>query len=330
MGDRFQARSLAGILEDSVPRVKVWACSWHDQHFPFEEGQKKLQERFISNAPWVNRFDALVLGGGGLLSGRHRPLDSDKWVGRLKVPVSFWGVGATEETLELCGALVAKAERITVRDAGSMKASVAVRGDVGFMPDPILVDERHFPLKKSTSGKGFAFILRKVTGRKELLYKRLIADGARASDGFYCIFPVADKASGLEEILPRGRVCFTDDMDKLYQDLPQYEGVVSNRLHGCIVGLRAGIPTFGIDSVKDVEVSKIYQLYKLLGIPQFFINAYREVPSRADLYKLARGFEDVRDGLTRRLSELRQYTLHWAPHFFDSKVEFPKMDGKVE
>ncbi|MCC5835352.1 MAG: hypothetical protein JJU20_11515 [Opitutales bacterium] len=91
--------------------------------------------------------------------------------------------------------------------------------------------------------------------------------------------------------------------------------------------LRAGVPTLGFDSVKCNEASKIYKLYRLLDIPQFFINAYREVPSREQLEKLAETFADSREVLSRRLEELSAYTSRWAPHFFDPEVVFPRRRG---
>src|SRR5690606_31535214 len=159
----------------------------------------------ILHTRWVNRFDALVIGGGGLLSGRHRPLDSVKWLHRVKIPIYLIGVGASPDTLDTCAALVSRASKISVRDKRSMDAVKEVKPDAEFVADAILIDDVHFPPASAAfqnSGK-IAFILRKVAGGKAELYKKIADSILVEGDQVYSIFPSADKESGIIRHFPQ-------------------------------------------------------------------------------------------------------------------------------
>lgn len=309
LGDTYQARSLARLLEEALPGIDVWAISRSQRYYHFNEFRKVPASK-LKDLDWINSFDLFVIGGGGLLASKHRPLDNPDWINRLNVPVVILGVGATPAGLEQCSALLERACYVSVRDDYSLNDVRRLRSDADFYPDPILVDQWNFNVtKRYPRERGLTFILRKVSGRKRELYQSMKTDVIQAEEKCFSIFPSTDHGSGIDDIFDPDQVSYIENLDSLFESLSFAGGIVSNRLHGCIIGLKGGVPALGMDSLKDPSASKIFRLYELLGIQKFCISTYEREISRREILDLIEEFPSIKSRLRKRIKELNRYAV---------------------
>ncbi|QZN99721.1 polysaccharide pyruvyl transferase family protein [Chenggangzhangella methanolivorans] len=187
----------------------------------------------------VNRYSALVIGGGGLLASVHRPMDSQSWVESVKIPIILLSLGVSEDALEKCRPLVERAEVVSGRDDFSCEMISRIRSDVRYLNDPILTDPRLDAAPAPTRPGRLTVIPRKQTDRYRQVYTLLEAELA-PDDLVVSMFPATDEASGVFDTFPASPTARLTTMSELCEQIDGSGVVVSSRYHGCIIALKRG------------------------------------------------------------------------------------------
>jgi polysaccharide pyruvyl transferase WcaK-like protein len=305
IGDTFQANSLARGLKRADPTMELFATSASsiDRPYEFEGGETIPDLSFIKDAKRVNRFSALVVGGGGLLASKHRPLEDAAWVGRISVPIILCGVGASQETVELCRALVESALVVTVRDTASLRAIRKVRPDATLLYDPILADPTLDEPSENT-GSALCAIPRRLETTNRALLQHL--NGLlRPDDTVLSFFPTADEPSGALDLFKGRSIMKATSLTDVRATMTRARLVVSQRYHGCILALKWGIPCLGVIDEGTSSNSKITELYRQLGHEHLAVPTGQ--PSRQDLLARAQDidFTMIAERLRRIEKEFR-------------------------
>lgn len=283
MGDAYQAIALQkhlmetwGLRESQIFATSL-ACS---SDFPFPPAQKLPPDAILD--PWiVNRFDCLIIGGGGLIGHPHEPLFDAAWVGRVHTPMLLLAVGAASPTAEMHRALLERAWLVSGRDEPSLAALKRVREDAVLIRDPILSIGDIAALgaldavrpsrtaSKSDIGGEVLWILKYPASRKDIGFLTKVANLIQSQDtgrhSVVSIEPERDQA--LEQFLP-GQVRYLSSLSDLRLSLERAKVVVSMRYHGCIFAALAGKPSIGYSQ------PKIKNLYAEVSIPGFYEAAF--------------------------------------------------------
>lgn len=278
IGDQFQANSVAHHIRRLCPDAQVFATSNSAAGRPYEfETEYVLPEKTIHDPEVVNRFDALIVGGGGLLASVHKPLANPDWVERIKCPIMLFALGASREVAAKCGAVIRRAETVTARDSFSLEVLQEIRAETTLLNDPILMDER---LERDPVAEGksrLCIIPRKMTEKNEGVYKSLsrqMVDG----DTVVSMFPATDTASGALRALEKPNATIeTWKMQELVDAMDNAGYMLSERYHGCILALKRGVPTIGLVNSNTETRSKIGELYRQVSHEHLLLS-YRNHP----------------------------------------------------
>ncbi|MFC3694290.1 polysaccharide pyruvyl transferase family protein [Chenggangzhangella methanolivorans] len=275
IGDQFQASSVEHHIRTLAPEIDVYATSnsSSQKQYEFSSQDHVLSADAIYDADQINRFDALVIGGGGLLASVHRPLQSADWVAKIRVPIILLGLGASQEVVGKCRALVEAASVVTGRDTYSCESLGEVRQDVELLNDPILMDARldHLPSRAPDEIARLGVVPRKQTGRYEKVFRHL-AEQIKRRDRVISMFPATDRASGALETLASARIIETRLMSEFAEAIDDCTGVVSARFHGCILALKRSRPCIGTINNLDELKSKVAELFKQVGHAHLLVN----------------------------------------------------------
>lgn len=286
MGDAYQAIALQKHLIRSwgLDESQVFATSIFDtSDFPFPASQK-LPAETILNTRFVNQFDCLVVGGGGLIAHPHAPLFDAKWVRKLHTPVLLLGIGAELPTVELHRELLERAWVVSGRDQTSIAALKQVRADVLMIRDPVLsavdIEElstsdacsRPPALPNEENRADVLWILKYPDSQKNADFLSAVADlireQPRVRHTVVAIEPDRDQV--LEQFLP-GKIHYLRSLSDLAPSLESARVVVSMRYHGCIFAALAGKPSVGYSQ------SKIKHLYADKLIPGLYEPAFDQL-----------------------------------------------------
>jgi polysaccharide pyruvyl transferase WcaK-like protein len=307
IGDEYQALSLARHLQRVAPGTEIYAKSLlndkSDFEFPprFRIPTRPLDsiEAIIRDAQEINRFDGLIIGGGGLLAADHKPLFFTEWTHAVNVPFALISIGADERSAGRASHLIKKARCVSARDSFSVEKLSAFRSDTAFSPDPILSDTALNLTPRSPSNH-VCFIPRRAVGKNVAAYRKL-AQLLRPSDFILSMFPLVDFQSGLREIFVKQDIYSVNTINMLSKYLKEARFVISERYHGCIVALKMGVPCLGVVTATQPETSKIYNLYQQLGIPDLLLWPRREhftledLNRRASKHDSSRYFRTIQD-----------------------------------
>jgi polysaccharide pyruvyl transferase WcaK-like protein len=306
IGDAYQASSLARALQRADPAMEIFATSASSINCPYElENGRRIDDlSFIKDPERINRFSSLVIGGGGLLASKHRPLEDEAWVERIKVPIILCGVGASPEVIEMCRPLVERALLVTVRDDASLKAVRKVRPDATFLPDPILADPTLDALTSST-GSALCLIPRRLEACNQAPLQHL-SGLIEGEDAVLSFFPTADEPSGALALFRERTIVEARTLAQVRTTMTKARLVVSQRYHGCILALKWGLPCLGLIDEGSSSNSKITELYKQLGHEHLAARADR--PSRQDLF--GRSLDIDRALITDRLRRMEKDFRH--------------------
>ncbi|RIA46301.1 polysaccharide pyruvyl transferase WcaK-like protein [Hephaestia caeni] len=247
IGDAIQAESLRRHLEIVRPDLEVWAYSEIPGRYPFRHDRVLPPGAFL-RSPAVNQFDAIIVGGGGLLSHPHAPLFDESWQSMVAVPVVILGVGASKPVCERSKVLLQKASFISGRDTSSIDALKGYRDDVQLVPDPVLCDPFY---QRKTIGQGKLFVIKHGT-EKELVAARQHFDPKHDAACF--IEPSLDitVSRHFPEAVPISSV------DDLVEMIDAHHLVISTRYHGCILAILRGKAVVGIREQKSKELLARY------------------------------------------------------------------------
>eukprot|EP00752_Nemacystus_decipiens_P016187 g14474.t2 len=209
----------------------------------------------------VNRFKALVIGGGGLFVARHAPLYVDSFAEGLTLPIVILGVGANRLTSKRHATLLRKAVFVSGRDAKSTEAlanvlrrgeSVVQPEDVALVRDPVLSDTfftdgqgKCWKQSEADHEQPLCFIVpASNTEFTKEMHRRLVAQVVRPGDVFVNVFP-KHQQEVLEQHDYPGEILQILDPMEFTERLCSCRAIISTRLHGVVLGLHMGVPTFG-------------------------------------------------------------------------------------
>lgn len=289
LGDAEQAASVARRLREYRSDLEIVSASHSvaDRLYYPDPASIARNLTAILDHDYVNSFDALLIGGGGLLASKHRPMESAAWVEGVNIPIGIYGVGANPATVEICQALLEKAHIVSVRDAFSMDAVKPVREDVILLRDPILNDptidatERRQSLENSR----MAVIPRKFVSKAETAY-RSFNEAMLRRDFVVSFFPATDQLSGALDFFPEHDVLFTVEMESFKAAARNADLIFSDRYHGCILGMKRRVPTLPLLRSKIDPASKIYALYTDMGMADALYAAEADTLTRKQLFEL--------------------------------------------
>jgi polysaccharide pyruvyl transferase CsaB len=246
--------------------------------------------RLASEARALPRYDGLAIGGGGLIKDfGGRPGNVHAWLrpgilaSLLRKPASWYAIGVDEVRHEKSRAVVrtaaARARLITVRDAGSARALLAlgIPNEPVVTADPAvlttaphaswLAEERPLvtvcPRRWKSTGAGVdrpdleERVLSELAGALDLLVEH---HGARIRLLPFRSAPGDDDAEVCRSVLER--MTRTDDARVLpLPESPEVAGelvarsqlVVGTRLHSLILAAAAAVPFFGLEYMPKIR-----------------------------------------------------------------------------
>ena len=275
LGDAYQALAVQQQIMDrySIPKENIYAASHNNvAAFPFAPDRTVSREKLMDPG-FVNGFDLIVIGGGGLFAHPHAPFrDFDKWAQNVHAPIIIHAVGATKKNLKDCGILIRKAIEASFRDEESISAIKEFRSDCRLENDPILaitsiegLEQYDGPsvLEKVGELTDCLWVLKYPADdkdRKSLeTIREIIAEDKRSRHQIVAIEPERDRE--LDNWFP-GKVYYCTLLKELNQFIRQSEKVISMRYHGAIFGKINGKITYGFSQtkIKSILKSKDYYL----------------------------------------------------------------------
>ncbi|MGE7197358.1 polysaccharide pyruvyl transferase family protein [Brevundimonas naejangsanensis] len=267
IGDAIQALSIARHLKVVRPEAEVWSYSELPGRYEFQYDRVLPQGLFLRGAG-LNQFDALIVGGGGLLSHPHAPLFDETWQTTTNLPVIVLGAGAIGPVAARSKTMLDKAVFVSGRDDASLAALQAIRDDAHSIADPVLCDPHY--IGGSDVGTGRLFILKKAEDAEYEAVKRIYRKGI---DSVCFIEPAID--FDLTAHFPEAYMLTS--VDDMIAMIDAHSDVVSTRYHGCILALLRGKKVVGIREQKTQELLTKY------GLAQNFFTSFAHVKDIDDL-----------------------------------------------
>jgi hypothetical protein len=275
-GNKGDAALPSLIARDLETRFGVGVFAYSElavEDYDFPEIGKLHTEPGMSLGPLnpvvLSLFDGLLIGGGGMLAWPHSPLWDSNWAYLLSCPVAIFACGvANPLPHEVCN-IVRLARVASGRDARSVSALASVNPNAMLCPDPILALVQ--APKMTQEGRGRAFILRgPAREAHHQIRATLMPEDVVISVAIDIDYP-------LFHLFPEMRV--VAELEDLFALIVDKELVVSERFHGAICALHAGIRAFGLTR-DDHNAAKIQELFKSFGAEDFCSNTI-VVPERA-------------------------------------------------
>ncbi len=306
IGDQFQANSVAHHIRRLCPDAQVFATSNSSAQRPYEfDSDYVLPEGTIYDPDAVNSFDALIVGGGGLLASVHKPLANPDWVQSIKSPIMLFALGASREVAEKCEALIRRATIVTARDAFSQEILREIRAETTLLNDPILMDDRLDRESHTFGNSSLCLIPRKMTDKNQGVYKSLSQQMIR-DDSVLSMFPATDTASGALQTLDKPHATIEAwKMQELVGAIDDAGYVLSERYHGCILALKRGAPTIGLVNSDTETRSKVGELYRQVGHGHLLLS-YRNNPLTREQIVAKLDLEFDAAGVRHALASMRQ------------------------
>lgn len=265
VGDMYQADALAKAVRAVRPDAEIVSVSPSKRRSSYPAKHHTAGPADGAFDPnFINSFDVLLVGGGGLLSAPHAPLHQEAWVDALKLPVVAVALGAAGDVPKQSAAFVRKCKFFSVRDEYSHGFITELRSDAEIVMDPILLDQ--CPRQSSEAPRtGILWVPAKIVDgtRKQYadLAERLFR---RSSDLIVSINPETDRRSGFDEVFGDA-VLYLDSAEEFQRLAATRRFTVSERYHGCILALRSGSPCVGLTLRSQTVTSKITEMYRRVG-----------------------------------------------------------------
>lgn len=255
IGDELQAQCLARTILEKFPHARITANSHFSRDFHFTLGEKAPFGR-IYDLDYVNSFDRLIIGGGGLLAHPHDPLADERWVDGLTVPVIIWGVGASDYFAGDARKLIAKAHYASGRDLMSIEALARYRSDVPFVCDPVLADKGTDSVRgeNEDNREGTLWVLR---GPLTKVHDKVLRY-MRPGDTVVGFEPKVDNA--IEGMFPQ--ITYPETLEQFAKLAARAKRVISMRFHGIILALNCGVPVAALDVGKGLDLLRMLGLQR--------------------------------------------------------------------
>lgn len=302
----YQADAIANELLAVDSELSISSASPSKRALPYPAANHTaLPAETIRDPDALNSFDAILVGGGGLLAAPHQPLHDTAWVESIETRLCAVSLGCAEKAAAEAEAFILRCDRFSVRDEFSAEQVAGIRTDLDIVMDPILLSDasRAPPEGKQEGARGVACVAGKLLPGTRDFYRRLERDLLTSgADAVVSINEATDRRSGFDEVFERP-VTYAQSMTDVRDTLTARSYCLSERYHGCILALRWNVPCFGIALRSATVTSKITEMYRRLGLGHCVIR--RDDPlTRASLTDLARRGFDF-DALQSRLAEER-------------------------
>lgn len=273
LGDMYQADAIAQLLKEIDPSIQVTSVSPSKRMSEYPSLHHEAgPSGGAFDLKYINSFDLLLIGGGGLLSAPHRPLNETDWVSGINIPICTVSIGAVRETVEDCTDFIEKCAVVSVRDEFSHNAVHLRRSDATIIMDPILLNgikADHIPLQ---GGRGIAFVPGKIVPGTQEIWRNAIENTYISSrDTINSFNPITDKNSGFDNIFPD--VQYLDDVETFIETAVKSRFILSERYHAVIYGLASGVPSLGVCLRSSAVTSKIQELFRKVGFPDAIVTS---------------------------------------------------------
>lgn len=273
IGDAYQALAVREHLVSALGfrDEQIFACSTlkvADYPFPPD---RKLPASAMADIDKINTFDYIFVGGGGLLSHPHDPLQDAAWVSKIDAPVIVLAAGASLHILDENRPLLERALTVAVRDLPSLNAVWPVRPEARRLADPILclpntdtLTAFDVPQQSWIDSIDVLWILKASANSQDeaiLTEIRAVIDSSTAKHIVVSIEPALDAA--LDTQFPEIR--HLSQLADLLGAINRAELVVSMRYHGAIFAALQG------RRIAACSQSKIRDLLGDAGVPEGYI-----------------------------------------------------------
>jgi polysaccharide pyruvyl transferase WcaK-like protein len=264
LGDAYQALAVAQLLKKAwrLEEARLFACSLlSNKEFPYFPNQILPGRSFLDERV-VNDFEALVVGGGGLLAHPHEPLLDERWIRGIHIPIVLLGIGADRELALRHRTLLERAWFVSGRDAESVNALRGIRNDASLCPDPLLAAACSVDLmcsdrtdvKPSSPRRRFLFVLKYPGERNDEDFIKLVDELLVLGliDGqIVAIEPDRDRV--LERLVV-SKVRYVTDARELNQLISLSTAVATMRYHGAVFGLTQRKRVIGFSQRKIADL----------------------------------------------------------------------------
>jgi hypothetical protein len=267
LGDAAQAEALARLLGAyCTGPVQCAATSWLDHEAYDARPARRRAPDALLDGEKLAGFDAVVIGGGGMLDPPHFPLHRPEWIRamlRAGIPYGFAGMGASRGVTRARAlrssieALLRGAAFVAVRDSWSVAAVEGLCEGWFDLPDPVLAAWLLLGRPPPAPGAPAA----PPSPVDTLMIVKAPAPGHAAEEAFLAAAAEAARAApegavravvveprkderALAGLFPGGVVAVRD-FAALVAHCAAARRVVSMRYHGAIAGVLAGVPTLG-------------------------------------------------------------------------------------
>lgn len=264
----------------------------------FETGLPNVRLRVMNDLPRrpyilgdrrarVDRLDAILIGGGDLIIPNVWP-DPYFDEAYLRRPVFIHGVGVPRWTggdTKVIARLRAffqheNVRHINVRDVESrdwVRAHLQPRCEIGVSTDMVFgldLAQGLPPAPASNGAPALALVTRRVKADHESFAGLRELVRAARRDGFFVRLVIAGAGligeEDLADALSRGLDCDETvqcpTMEEATAAILSADVVASMKFHGCVVGLAAGKPVFGL-----LQTNKFENLYRALGLEHMIL-----------------------------------------------------------
>lgn len=305
----YQADAVARLIAASGVDAEVVSASPSKRGATYPEfDHHAASPGSVFNMSFVNSFDIMIVGGGGLLSAPHAPLNDPEWVSNVNIPIIALSLGAAGDTPAASVDFINKCHSFSVRDEYSREAVGNLREDVDILLDPILLDAIETfddAPSRAPDGPGkIIWVPGKLVPSTGQIWKEIRSRHfSRTRDKIISFNPMTDLNSGFREVFPE--CIYLSSIDDFMGEIKSARFVASERYHAIIYALAIGVPAIGIGLRSRVVYSKISEILRKCGNPKAILNDPEKI-SRTNMKRLADDMDmkDVRKTLEGARSDL--------------------------
>lgn len=297
MGDAEQARFINDLLKkyQLTGSYHVVATSYlRVDSYDFRG--KTLPYSAIMDFNILNKFDLIIIGGGGLLGHPHFPLFDVSWVNELvksKIPYILCAVGFERDLpqyREAYSKLISSAEFVSGRDDSTLSTMRTYRNDVSWMLDPILNSILPSNIEKAQSKTNRIDIVIRPVKEDDVnidflkALQEVYRKSSREEIRIIFLEPNLPEEKLLMKQFPEHLVCRS--MPELITAVQDAKVGISMRFHGVIGMIGAQIPVIGLSSFP--KISNLMTMFCVAD--QYYHDAARDLIPLI----MSRKFDDVR------------------------------------
>ncbi len=268
IGDKYQAFAICHELREISETIEVCCVSPSRRNNKYPSNCPQLPPEIGLKAEEINKFDAIIIGGGGLLAVEHFPLNDSLWVDSINTKIIALGLGLDESGAIASRRFIERADFFSARDEYSIDIANNFRSQTELVLDPILLSDA-FNLPKINQANGSGFLIPSRLSDKSIdYYDWMLENVITSKDKIASINPQTDFASGFLSMFDR-RAKFYYELDPFLEMLAKCQYGFSERYHGAIFALKMGIPCFGLAFQNSLVSSKLKELYRFFDLDEF-------------------------------------------------------------